>query len=728
MAVGRDILASALGPNSQVDNSRHYHLPAPRTETEWPVRVGVPPLPASAFQPRPALRAAIAAARTAGDTAVLTGRAGGFTQVLSGGGGVGKTQLAAAYAYEAALLPTDLILWIPAADTVQVITAYAQAAQRVQAPGADGDDPEHDARAFLSWLAVTNRSWLVVLDDITAPGALASWWPPSRPGTGWTLATTRLKDAVLTGQGRVRVDVDVYTSEEARGYLADRLTGDGCGHLLDGHEREVARELGHLPLALGHAAAYLINQQTTCNDYLARLRDGRNRIDRFLPEWADTEGYGHRVAAALLLSFDTAEAADTTGLARPLLQLAALLDPAGQPVTLWASPPVLRYLSSEAGRGHITADEIREALLVLHRYALITYDSNALHREVRIHALTARATREAYPIHLRGQRVDLLAEALTDLWPDLEHRERDLVAVVLRGNSEALTCHASGLHSDALMSLAAVYGASLEHSGLHSEAADHWGRFIQNVTQVAGSDDPAVHCARGRLAGLYHHFGQDRYALDLAKRALTDLERVVGPDHPLALVARINIIPRYSHCEENTEAVRLSEQVLAALGPDHRYTYIVEINLLSAYSGLGRHEEALRLGERVIAHCERTLGPDHPHTHAARLSLAFTYGLLGRYEEASQIQEAVLAYEERTLGPDHPSTLHTHNALALTYRSLQRHDEARRHQEHVLAVRERTLDPLHPDLLGIRLGLADTYRDLGREDDAARVSEGIERF
>ena len=109
-----------------------------------------------------------------------------LTQVLSGGGGVGKSQLAASCAGQAVRDRTDLVVWADASVSGGVIAAYAQAAARVQAPGRTGKqgDAEADARAFLDWAAVTGRSWLVVLDDITDPAQAAAWWPASHTGTG----------------------------------------------------------------------------------------------------------------------------------------------------------------------------------------------------------------------------------------------------------------------------------------------------------------------------------------------------------------------------------------------------------------------------------------------------------------------------------------------------------------------------------------------------------------
>lgn len=134
----------------------------------------------------------------------------------------------------------------------------------------------------------------MVLDDINEPAAINSWWPVSRSGTGWVLATTRMKDARLTGGGRTRVDIDVYTPQEADSYLRTRLGSEDMAHLLDDQIPVLADTLGHLPLGLSHAAAYMINEELTCTAYLNLFAHKQTQLDEALPETADTEGYGRR--------------------------------------------------------------------------------------------------------------------------------------------------------------------------------------------------------------------------------------------------------------------------------------------------------------------------------------------------------------------------------------------------------------------------------------------------
>lgn len=320
----------AQGNVNQVAGDVHVYLPSvPKRSVQWPVRVGSVPRLAAAFQPRTAVRERVQEAHSR-DSEV----------VLSGNGGVGKSQLAASLAREmrdrerSDGTGLDVLVWAKATDPDQIITAYAEAAEQLGLAGVAADDSTAAARVFLRWLAATQRQWLVVLDGITDPEVIKAWWPDSGARNGWVLATTRRDDAQFSGQGRSLIRLGLYSQEEARAYLRRRLTDAGYPHLHDSNQAdELTAELGHLPLALGHAAAYLINKRRTMTDYLTLLRGTGSRLGELLPPSADTEGYGRPVTTALLLSLDAVVDTDTTRLARPLLHLLSLADPSATPST-----------------------------------------------------------------------------------------------------------------------------------------------------------------------------------------------------------------------------------------------------------------------------------------------------------------------------------------------------------------------------------------------------------
>ncbi len=642
------------GGNTQNNN---YFLP-PRPPVSWPQRVGSVPGLASAFQERDGFQQRIDAARTSGSGVVLT-------QVLSGGGGVGKSQLAAWYADRAIQDGADLVVWVDASAPEAVVSAYAEAADRLQAPGADRPGPETAARALLDWLSTTERSWLVVLDDITDPDAVAGWWPASHTGTGWVLATTRRRDAALFGNGRVRVDIDVYEPQESAAYLQSRLSPDHS-HLLDDGADTLAEHLGYLPLALSQAAAYMINEDVSCSEYVELFTAGESRLAELM-SGANPDGYRREVAVTLLLALDAAQASEPVGLAMPAIRLAALLDPAGHPEALWTTPAVIEYFTAHRTGPDVselaepvTAGQARKVLRLLDRYGLVTHERKAAPRSVRMHALTARVARESTPSAQKVAAVRAGADALLRLWPESDHTDWELAAV-LRANTDVLKiCGGDTLWQPDGYPVMYRAGRSLLDAGLYGAGTTYWEDVLANAMRVLRDDHPDTLKAFAWLATSYRHVGRTADAITIQEKLVTDSERACGRDHPDTVTTRNNLATSYQDAGRTADAITILEKVVAdgerVLGTDHPHTLTARNNLATSYWQAGRTADAITILEKVVADRERVLGTDHPHTLRARNNLAVSYWHAGRTKDAVTVQEEVVTNRERVLGPDHPDT------------------------------------------------------------------------
>ncbi|MFI6639073.1 tetratricopeptide repeat protein [Streptomyces sp. NPDC050504] len=754
----------------------NYHAPPPPPlgDVPWPLRIGSVPDLVTAHQPRTMLREQIHRAQSTTGTVVLS-------QVLSGGGGVGKTQLAAALAHHATRTGTDLVLWADAARPAQLLGTYASAARLVRAPGAAGQDVEGDARAFLNWAATTSRSWLMILDNVAEPAALHGWWPPAGTcgeekatdgpdGAGMrhrAVITTRLKGADISGGGRRVLDVSTYTAAESAAFLRERLAVSEAEHLLDDAVDDVGDVLGHLPLALGYAAAWMINEDQPCAKYVEHFRDQEQRLDQVLPAKWSGEAYGREVAVALLLSLEAAQAAEPVGLAVPALDLAAFLDPAGHPVELWQTDAVADYLTyarvegvsggavqehdREAGvtapavsegaavaapadsgdvrSGALTVSAVtaRKAMRLLHRYGLVATRRDDPQRAVRIHALTARAAREVLPAERRRDVVRAVADALLELWPEEDHD--DLArAVVLRANTDHLWPFA-GDHLWQPDGHPLLFHAGTSHwrNGLPSAAVAYWEHQLAAAERLLDADHPDVLTARGSLAATYGADGRTGEAIALEEQVLADSERLLGTEHPDTLTSRANLAASYWAAGRTGEAVALQERVLAdrerLFGTGHPSTLRARSSLAVSYLADGRTGDAVALQEQVLAGREHLLGPQHPDTLHTRISLAATYRAAGRTTEAIALEEQVLTDSERLLGSEHPDTLTSRANLAASYWAAGRTREAITLEEQVLAASERVLGTEHPHTLTYRANLATSYQASGRQEEAIRLLE-----
>ncbi|MFJ5646320.1 tetratricopeptide repeat protein [Streptomyces sp. NPDC093223] len=707
----------------------------------WPV-VPVPiPQLATALQPRSVLRERIDAAWSDNRSVVLGQEQ---PRVLSGGGGVGKTQLAAAFATDAIRSGADLVLWAAAADVQQVTTLYAQTAAGLKLPGAGGDALEADARRLLDWLRMTDRRWLVVLDDITDPQSIQRLWPLSQTGSGRVLATTRRRDASLTGNGRIRIDIGVYTPTESATYLRQRLDAENMGHLFDDHAPKLAHALGHHPLGLGMAAAHMINEELTSTHYLNLYNDRHGRLDKLMPPAADTEGYlkpehPTQITTALLLSLDAVQAADTTGLSTASLRLAALLDPAGHPHALWNTPALLAHLTNHhasASQGNTTAshapatsEQAHTALRLLHRYALLNCDTRTEPRAVTIHALTARATRETIAADETPALAAAAADGLLQLWPDPDQHQPDYAAV-LRANTSALADHTNDClwNSDGHPVLYRA-GSSLCDAGLASAAIAYWQHISRQSERLLGAEHPDTLTARGNLASSYWLEGRTAEAIELLERVVADRERLGGKEHPDALTARGNLASFYQQAGRTAEAIELLERVVAdqerLAGRENLDTLVAWGNLATSYRLAGHVGEAIEIQERLVPDLERLAGEEHPYTLVARGNLASSYWQARRIGEAIEIEERLVADQERLAGEKHPHALTARGNLATSYRLAGRLGEAIEIEERLVADQERLAGERHPHTLIARSNLASSYWQAGRGREAIELMERV---
>ncbi|MET8479993.1 NB-ARC domain-containing protein, partial [Streptomyces clavifer] len=573
----------------------------------WPHQVGVVPRSARSFQHREEadrLRVAV----DGGGTAVLS-------QVLTGMGGVGKTQLAADYARgawdEGGL---DVMVWVTASDRSPVVSGYAQAG--VELCRADPEDPERAAKTFLAWLAPKPGQrpcrWLIVLDDVADPSDLVvhpddpgnrySLWPPASPH-GRTLVTTRRRDAALFGQDRRRIEVGLFTPAESVAYLTAALEVQGriepAGQLT-----ALAADLGHLPLALAQAAAYLIDSGDTAAAYRGLLADRGRRLTDLAPGTLPDE-QGTALAAAWSLSVDRADTLRPVGLARPMLHLASLLDANGIPQSVLASEPARAHLAAHRttsspararrwkwwpGRRQdpaaltpaATLEEAVGALRALDRLSLIDHQPGAPHHAVRVHQLIQRATRDTHTSPQHHQTARTAADALTAVWPTIE-RDTDL-AQSLRTSTAALSRHAEdALYRPDAHGVLYRLGRSLGDSGQVTAANDHFEYLAATTRSRLGPDHFDTLTARNGLASWRGRAGDAVGAAQAFTDLLADQMRVRGEDHPDTLTTRNNLASWRGTAGDAVGAAQaftdlLTDQV-RVLGNDHPDTLTTRNNL-----------------------------------------------------------------------------------------------------------------------------------------------------
>ncbi|WJK33339.1 FxSxx-COOH system tetratricopeptide repeat protein [Solwaraspora sp. WMMA2065] len=679
------------------------------------VRVGRVPERAAWFQGRPA-GAELSRAARAGQTAVLT-------QVLSGMGGVGKTQLAAEFARRLERgREVDVLVWVTASSRDAIVARYADAARSVGAAVAGDGDDEAAASRFVSWLERTSKRWLVVLDNLDSPGDAADWWPPNSRN-GRTVVTTRRRDPVLHTDGRFLVDVDVFSSDNAVDYLDGAIGASGDQ---DDDLAALAADLGCLPLALAQAAAFIRDRGIDPAGYRARLADRRKRLIELVPpDDALPDGHRATVAVTWSLSIDVADSHPPAGLARHVLNLAAVLDPNGIPEAVFTADAAVAHLADRSGR-QVTADDVRDALRNLHRLSLVTHDTAT--GTVRVHALVQRVTRDTLdPVHLAAL-ARAAADALLAVWPEID-RDHDTTQT-LRANSTALRM-ASGdalLQPDAHTLLFRSL-RSLGNTGQVAAAATAFEELLADSVRVLGPDHPDTLTTRSNVASWRGRAGDAVGAAAAFEGLLADSVRVLGPDHPDTLRARSNVASWRGEAGDVVGAAAAFEELLAdrlrVLGPDHPDTLTTRNNVASWRGEAGDVVGAAAAFEELLADSVRVLGPDHPDTLTTRNNVASWRGEAGDVVGAAAAFEELLADSVRVLGPDHPDTLTTRNNVAYWRGEAGDVVGAAAAFEELLADSVRVLGPDHPDTLRARNNVASWRGEAGDVVGAAAAFEEL---
>ena len=668
--------------------------------------VGDPPGRAVAWQDRPGLLQELVRLAGGEDTSVVC--------ALAGQRGVGKTQLAAAYARLRIAHGWPVIVWAVAETEEGVVTALDELATMagVRGPGAE---PEQAARAGLRWLRAQPGPCLLVYDNAVDADLISRWTPSV--GAVHTVVTTTHRDLDTLGD---LLDVNLFTTAEAVAYLRRRTGVDD-----DTGAAEVAEQLGRLPLALGQAGA-LIGARRRYRDY-SRYRQALDGADTagLLPR-PQGDPYPHGLAEAILLSLDDLAQADPGQLAGRLLDQLAVLAPTGADTVLLhhlinPKPPV----QSANPADRLDPDEIVAVLAGRSLTIAAREDDRTV-----AHRLVQRVVRERRRHDgTLGKIITATAQAVVDAAREVGDgwATRALIAEYA-AHLDTLTSHASDTDTRRqLLKPRAWLLYWLQEVNNTTAAIASGAALLADCEAILGGEYPDTLINRNNLANAYQEAGRLGEAITLHEQNLADRQRVRGDDHPDTLISRYNLANAYQDAGRVDEAIALHEQTLAdrqrVLGDDHRDTLHSRNNLANAYRAAGRVDEAIALHRQTLADRQRVLGGDHPDTLNSRSNLATAYRAAGRVDEAIALHEQTLADRQRVLGDDHPDILNSRNNLANAYQDAGRVDEAVSVHEQTLADRQRVLGDDHPDTLHSRNNLAIAYQDAGRVDEAVSVHE-----
>ncbi|MGW9643640.1 FxSxx-COOH system tetratricopeptide repeat protein [Streptomyces albidoflavus] len=667
----------------------------------------------------------------------------GSLAVVCGAGGLGKTTLAAEAAHRARQ-GGRAVFWVRWQDDPgRLADDFTRIAQSLGLPEASVTDAYNGRGVLVDtvWdhLAKT-PGWVIVVDNVDTPrrvgpgadpvSAYRGWLRPG--GAGLLLITSRDTTPDTWGPGARLLPLEPLSDTAAGAVLRHHAPAAGTQQ---GAEALGAR-LGGLPLALDAVGRYLAqptSRHRTFTSYQTALEaEFENLLGATHPEATNPEVARTVIRHTWDLSLSQLET-DGYPLARPLLHLLALLEPAPIPISLISSD-----LLTDATGTPTTNAEVDSALAGLHRYGL-------LHAGPPADTDPASIGITQVSLHLLVRDVMALTPPSTDSSTSLNALDMHLLRAVSNAAQASRACRTTAcllaLHVPPVLHRSSTNDFTstrrtlnnlvhiLSETGAHAQQRHLSEHILHADTRIFGPDHPNTLTSRGRLANALSSLGRYQEAADLHRAVLADRERVLGPDHPNTLTSRNNLALALDRLGRYQEAADLFRAVLAererVLGPDHPYTFDSRNNLANALHNLGRYQEAADLHRAVLADSERVFGLRHPDTLDSRNNLANAFYRLGRYQEAADLFRAVLAERERVLGPDHLHTLFSRNNLAKAVEALGRYQEAADLHRAVLAEREHVLGPDHPNTLDSRDNLASALNNLGRHSEAADLHRAV---
>ncbi|KAF5009121.1 hypothetical protein FDECE_4673 [Fusarium decemcellulare] len=543
-----------------------------------------------------------------------------------GVGGIGKTQIAMQWVTSIHERNNISVFWVHGGSIDRFVDSYTKIARCCEIPGCDVDDPQLSQHDMLhkvnEWLESEAQRcpWVMVVDNVddinvlrqtidlgTSQITIESFLP--RPVNGSILFTTRSKETASA------------LADPANLVMVDEMTPQGCVELmrtrspLNKHEdkdlRELATELGYLPLALIQGTAYLANKEDSVAEYLQRLKQARRLVPEQPPEdeisvLRDEEGRYSAVARTLMVTFEAIESENS--LATELLRLAGFYERQEVSRSLFINFAE-RYELCSIGifvlgpewdgweaTGRVTCptiEEVNEALSLLESYSVLTKDRDE--GAVTMHRLVHLVLRN----QAKGNRPlarEVAAKAMTTMCYTFPVPNADKWMEIQR-----LMPHAKAVVSERDMKL---------DTGL---AINSKFRLLTHMTEFLKANHEPI----DGLEGIWN---------DLVK----NMEEVIGPYHNRTLQAKLDVV-RFFQPGDGDKVKVLVAEIQEKLG-DGRLP--AKTSLASILFRCGHLEEAASLLDSFIDEAFRSDGSAGNITHTAVWYRARVFASLGQLEEA----------------------------------------------------------------------------------------------
>ncbi|MFC4058400.1 FxSxx-COOH system tetratricopeptide repeat protein [Planomonospora corallina] len=597
-----------------------------------------------------------------GSTAVV------LPQTLYGLGGVGKTQVALEYAHRFQA-DYDLVWWVPSEDRERINASFEELAPKLGVHvGESIAEVVGSVREALR-LGQPYARWLLIFDNAEDPDALRDFLPG---GTGHVVITSRNQ---AWSSVAAPLEVDVFSRQESLEHLRRRVPG-----LAEQDALQVAAALGHLPIAVEQAAAWLAETGMPAATFVEQLESETARV----LSMGQPRDYPHPVAVTWSLSL--AQLRERSPASVRLLELCAFFAPEPISMSLLYGDEMIRALLPYD-------DTLREKLVMgrviqeVGRFALAKVDQG--NNTIQVHRLVQ--------LVIRDQMTD---------------------------EEQETACHE--VHR-------ILVGARPRQGEV--DDPENWSRYdliwqhLQPSRAVECTEEETRQLLTDRVRYLWKR-GDFDSALDLGDRLADYWERTFGTEDRQRLHLLFNVANVKRYQGKYHEARELDEWVHAmqrrVIGDRHPHTLMTAGGLASDLRGLGEYDRSLEMDRETFQRWKDLYGEDYPRTLAAANNLALSYRLVGDSHNARELDQDTLRRRERVLGPTHPYTLYSATQLARDLRETGAYRESVGILRSTLQQYRETLGESFVDTLRAAKSLAVSLRKAGEQLEAWQLAKETE--
>jgi tetratricopeptide (TPR) repeat protein len=440
---------------------------------------------------------------------------------VHGMGGVGKSTVAREYAWEASQNPNGYAgIWWLDAETDKTARAWPGIEAGLVALGAvfnrsiaEAKNREEAARQALEDLgsAGFSKPWLLIYDNLDDTAALDEWKPPGNVRVIVTSREAKWRPGELTP-----IRIGVWPRADAIRFLRQQ---SGRTEMTNAEAESIAQALGDLPLALTHAAAYLlVNDIATPESYLVEITQHMAEVPH------GVEGAAARAVFATLRQ-NVEQAEKRSAGASAVLSLAAYFAPDDIPVELFQQaadiyPGALRAFTGDRVK-------LEKALGALAQLSLVVV--NRENRTFSVHRLVQAAARDMLGGEA-GTWVAAAVAALNAAHPgsgDFKHWTAVERLLPHARAAAELAGDATGELLGRLLNWAAFY---LHDRAAYDLAEPLYQRTLSIFEKALGPDHPDVGRVLSNLAELHRGQGDYDLAESLYKRTKSIFETALGPE------------------------------------------------------------------------------------------------------------------------------------------------------------------------------------------------------